>query len=149
MSRFAQLNEHRRPVPNKLAARELSAIMAPLTNALIAFRLGRGSDDHYNDLAAAFVIAQEIAALVPRHRPLQAELQPCVQALHRIWERRRQRTIPDAPYTGLPEEIDEVENGVQIYRGLLLATPGKTVLRAISRAMDAIKRAEPAPEVAA
>src|SRR3546814_18777135 len=93
-----------RPVPNRLGARDISAIMAPITAALVALRLGRATDDHYNALAAAFVIAQEAAMLVQRHKHLVEALDPPVNALNAIFERRQQRTIPDAPWSGTPAD---------------------------------------------
>lgn len=124
----------RRPIrPNKLGGRAQSAIIAPLTNALITMRMGRADAEHYHDLAAAMMIAYRAAELVPRHRHLLDELQPSLDALNAIYARHEQRTISDAPWNGTPREVDQIEHGVRIYQAIIKTTPGKTMLRAINR----------------
>ncbi|ATI15658.1 hypothetical protein [Bordetella phage vB_BbrM_PHB04] len=132
----------KRVTPNKLGRTAQSAIMSPLTAGLVALRLGRADAEHYHDLAGGMSIAYRAAELVPRHRHLLAELQPALDALNAIFARHQQRTVEDAPWSGTVEEVDQVENGMRIYEGLIRTTPGPVMLRAIARVrLDAAEAA--------
>lgn len=121
----------RRPV-NRISGHGLSAMMDPLTTALIAMCMGRATADHYYDLASALSIASHAAQIVQRHKHLLTDIMPAMAAICAISDRHEQRTVQDAPYSGTKEEIDAIENGVEIYRAIIQTTPGKPMLRAIN-----------------
>lgn len=117
----------------------MSAIMDPLTTAVIAMRLKRAAADHYHDLAAAIMICEAITKFVHRHQHLASEIQPGINALNAIYVRQAQRTIPDAPYTGSVEEVDAIDSAVTIYRSVLTVTPGDQIrkaIRAVTQGLD-------------
>lgn len=120
-------------IPNKIGRTAQSAIMDPLTIALIALRRDRATAEHYHDLAGALSIAFRAAELVPRHRYLIDGLQPGLDALNAIFARSQQRTVDDAFWNGTPKEVDDIENGVKIYHAIVRTTPTKVMLRAITR----------------
>lgn len=122
-----------RVIHTRLDAKRESAAMSPLYAGIVALRLGRADTEHYHDLAGAMSIAYRTAEKVERHRPLLAEIQPALDALTAIFNRAEQRTVKDAPWSGTPDEIDLIENGVNIYRAILRTTPGKVILGAIRR----------------
>jgi len=124
-------------IPNKLGRAAQSELMSPLTTALVALRLGRADSDHYHSLACAMTIAYRAAEAVPRHRPLLAEIQPSLDALNAIFDRAKQRTVQDAPWSGTAEEVDQIENGVKLYEGIVRTTPPKVIRRVIMRVMEA------------
>lgn len=124
-------------IPNKLGRAAQSELMAPTTTALIALRLGRADSEHYHALACAMTIGYRAAEAVQRHRPLLPELQPALDALNAIFNRAKQRTVPDAPWSGTADEVDQIENGVKLYEGIMRATPPKVIRRVIMRVMQA------------
>lgn len=114
--------------PTRLNAKRLAALRDPLTTALIAFRLGTATSEHYHEIAGAVTIAVDVINAVPRHAHVLAELQPGIATLNAIFERDGWRATP--------EEVTTLEGLVEIYLALMLATPGKTVLKCIRRAMS-------------
>lgn len=124
----------KRVIPNKLTAREQSTIFGPATAALIALRMGRADVEHYHNLAGAMLICNHAIELVARHRHLADEIKPAFDALNSIFERAKQRTVEDAPWSGTAEEIDAIESGVEIYKAVVRTTPGPVLRRAILRA---------------
>lgn len=114
--------------PTRLNKPHLAALRAPLTTALIAFRLGTATSEHYHEIAGAVTIAVDVINAVPRHAHVMAELQPGIATLNAIFERDG--------WQATPEEVTSLEELVEIYLALMLATPGKTVLKCIRRAMS-------------
>lgn len=115
-------------------------MVSPLTTAIIAMSMGRATAKHYYDLVGAFAIAESVTELVHRHRHLKSELQPALTALGAIFDRRKQRTIPDAPWSATDAEIDDLELGVRIYEAMIKTTPGPAFRRAINRALIKIDK---------
>lgn len=133
-------NKTYKPIcPNKIGASAQAAITRPITNAIIALRLGYAEADHYHDLAAAMMIAHKTAELTDRHRHLLPDLQLAINALDSIWTRHEQRTVKDAFYSGTTQEIDVLDNATQIYAALIQTTSGKTMRSAISRVQIATR----------
>lgn len=126
--------------PIKLGGKAQSDVMAPVTAALVAMRLGRATTEHYHNLAGAMTIAYRVAELVSRHKHLLDEIQPALDALNAIYARQAQRTIPDAPYSGTAEEIDDIEHGAEIYRAIIRTTPGPVMARAIQRELQNVRQ---------
>lgn len=131
-------NIHRKRVP----ARAQSKITGPLTTALVAFRMGRGRAEHYGELAFAMVLAWEIVHSVERHRHLIPDMKPAMDAINAIFERKRQRTVADAPWAAMPAEIDAIELAVEVYSSLWKVTPPKTIDRAMRKIGSAMERAD-------
>lgn len=117
---------------NRINRTGLATMMEPPTTAVIAMRIGHATAEHYYDIAQALLIASHAAEVVVRHRHLQDEIGPALQAVAAIHARHEQSTVKDAPYSGTPEELDVIQNGLDIYRAILLSTPGKSLLRAIN-----------------
>lgn len=127
--------------PNRLSARQVSAIHGPALTALIAFRLGRADSEHYHAVASALLIAQSIAESVPRHRANLPYILDALAALHGVFD----RATSGESWTASSAEMDSMELGVEIARGLLLATPGPKVRRAIMAAMRGALGKSPMP----
>lgn len=126
--------------PNRLSATYKQRRARPLVDALIAFRLRRGTEAHYYELVGALFIAVEIATVVARHRHLKPELNQALDALNTVYDRQDQRTVKDAYWAATPNEIDALELGVDIHTALLETTPGKQVVRALRRVRHGIER---------
>lgn len=125
---------------NRINRTGLATMMDPPTTAVIAMRMGRATAEHYYNIAQALMIASHAADVVARHRHLQDEIGPALEAVAAIHARHEQRTIEDAPYSGTPDEIDAIQNGLEIYRAILQATPGKALLRAINLVRRDVER---------
>lgn len=125
--------------PNKIGASAQAAINRPITNAIIALRLGYAEAESYHDLAASMMIAYQAAELTDRHRHLLPDLQLALDALGAIWARHEQRTVRDAFYSGTTQEVDALDNAAQIYAALIQTTSGKTMRSAISRVQIAAR----------
>lgn len=121
-------------IPNRLSGNAHQMIIDPLVTGLIAMRMGRGTSEHYHNLATAMMIASHVCEIVHRHNHLQAELKPAFESLNVIFNRRKQRTIEDVPWSGTPEELDDIEHGVEILKAILKTTPGPVMARAVARA---------------
>ena len=121
--------------PNKISPDRRSAMMDAPINALIAFRLGFGREDQYNTLVAATLLADMISAGVPRHRALRSEIKPAFDALNSIFGRAQ---TSGGQWAGDPIEVDAIDDAIRIYGGLLAATPGPTISRAIKKVTAAV-----------
>lgn len=126
----------KRIIPNKLDGKRQAAIIDPLLSGLIAFRLGRAESEQYHNIAGAITIAQHVAEIVHRHNHLQEDLDKAGMALNSIFRRKEQRTIKDAPWSATPEEIEAIELGIEIYKGLIRTTPGPKFMQAVRKAMS-------------
>lgn len=120
-------------VPNRLSRKNYQPMVDAMHNSIIAFAMGRASDDHYATIAAGVFIADEIATIVQRHRHLREELKPALKALATIYDRQAQRTVSDSFWSATPDEVDALELAFGIYRALMVATPGPTIKRATTR----------------
>ena len=118
-------------VPNRLTQSKIKAMTDKDQTALIALRLGRAAPEHYWNLLSSLFIASFIVERVKRHETATPYIVDALNALQTIGMRHNQRTAKDVFYSGTPEEIDRIEDGVGVYRGLLLATPAKMVLKCI------------------
>jgi len=127
--------------PNRLSKRQHDAMFKPLTTAMIAFRMGRAQSEHYHEIANAVMYADAIAELVARNRHVRGDLKGSMSALNSIFHRQKQRTIADAPWSGTPDEVDEIELGVEIYKALVTTTPGKVLRRAMTRYSNRVEAA--------
>lgn len=126
--------------PNRLSLKHKQSLTRPLVDALIAFRLGRGTEDHYYDLGGALFIASEIVQVVARHRHLKPDVDQALAALRDVHQRKRQRTIADAYWAATEDEMVSLELGVEIYKALLDTTPGPQVLRSMRRVLNVIDK---------
>lgn len=126
--------------PNRLSLKHKQFLTRPLVDALIAFRLGRGTDDHYYDLGGALLIASEIVQVVARHRHLKPDVDQALAALRDVHQRKRQRTVADAYWAATEDEMISLELGVEIYKALLDTTPGPQVLRSMRRVLNGIDK---------
>ncbi|CAH1654986.1 hypothetical protein CHELA1G11_10872 [Hyphomicrobiales bacterium] len=113
--------------PTNMLKREIDLMMKPLVTASIAFRVGTADSSHYHDMAAAFMIAMRCAETISRHNHLKAELQPAGRAMCAIFDREG--------WKAEPSEMAAIEEGVEIYRAILMATPRKMLSRAIRTAV--------------
>lgn len=123
---------HMRRIP----ASHRKKLLDPAITGLIAFRMGRADDMQYHFVAYSILVAAEVISMVERHRGLKDDIQAAHRALNSVYDRRKQRTLDDVPWSATPEEIDALELGVKIFDALVKATPAKT----ITRAMNAIAR---------
>lgn len=117
--------------PNRVTAEQISHLMSPLTTALIAFRLGAAGDVPYHDLAAALTVAYCIATRVERHRHTLPHIDAALGVLRAVFERANGADT----YAAEAPEIEAIDLAVDVYRGLLHATPWSFLRRAISDAM--------------
>lgn len=120
-------------VPNRLGAKRISRLHDPAMTALIAFRMGRGTSDHYHSLLAQLMIAENITEIVARHRHLTENIHDALAALNAVFERQAQRTIQDGFWSATVDEMEKIELGCQIARALSETTPGPVVRRAMVR----------------
>lgn len=126
--------------PNKLSARYKQRRVSLLNSALIAFRMHRAQAAHYFELAGAAFIANEIVAVVNRHRHLKPDVEATIDAILSIHARQNQRTTPDAFWAATPQEIETLDLGMSIYAALLESTSGKHVIRAMRRVSASMEK---------
>lgn len=93
-------------------------------------------------MIAGVLIADEIANIVHRHKHLRAELKHALDALASIADRVRQRTVDDAYWSATQEEADSLDLAVEIYKDLMISTPGQMVRRAMLRVNEQLKSGE-------
>lgn len=105
-------------ISNRLRPHEIAALVQPLTTAVIALRLGTATEQHLSDLCAALHISYRIAEAVPRRRYLLPHLTTASDALI-------------AQGQGAPFDVDAIDNGISIYRALIVATPRPKVAKII------------------
>lgn len=115
----------------RITAAQISAILAPIQTALIAFRMGTAGTIHYHDLAAGLSVCFFTAQRVARHRHLLPDIQAALDAMNAVF----QRTAGTDEYRATPDELRAVELASDVYRGVLTATSWSYVRKAISDAM--------------
>jgi hypothetical protein len=111
-------------ISNRLRPHEIAALVEPLTTAVIALRLGTATEQHLSDLCAAVHISYRIAEAVARHCYLLPHLTKASDALI-------------AQGQGEPFDVDAIDNGISIFRALIIATPRPKVAKIMTRAAAA------------
>lgn len=119
--------------PNRVTGDQIQHLMAPLTTALLAFRLDTAGTTHYHDLAAGLTVAFYTASRVQRHQHTLPYLQAGLDALTAVF----MRADGTDNYRAEPIEIEAIELAVDVYRGILHVTSWAFLRRAISDAMPA------------
>lgn len=119
--------------PNRVTGDQIQHLMAPLTTALLAFRMDTAGTTHYHDLAAGLTVAFYTASRVQRHQHTLPYLQAGLDALTAVFTRAQGTDN----YQAVPAETDAVETAVEVYRSLLHVTSWSFLRRAISDAMPA------------
>lgn len=128
--------------PVRLTRSERQRMVSPVMAAVIAFRMHRGRETHYHDLAYHLMLAHQIVSHVQRHEHLTIDTQAGLNALNSVFDRWRQRTVRDGYISATDAEIDALDLAAEIYAAVLKTTPWKTVRRAMLRLNDAIISSE-------
>lgn len=126
--------------PNKLGGKRISKLHGPALSALIAFRMGRATEDHYHAVSAQLMIAEAVSRSVARHRHLIPDIRAAMSTLAGIHERQAQRTVKDAFWSASADELVKIELGCEIAQALMTTTPGPVIRRAminLTRQLDA------------
>lgn len=118
-----------RPITSvRLSGHQHRLLQSPLRTAQIAARLGTFSEEHYHTLAAALQLAHRLAGVVPRHRAIREELQPCIDALNAVYDRGQ-----GGRWEMSEDEAAEIDAGVSIYESLLLTSSSKHIRQALEK----------------
>lgn len=106
----------------RLTKSQVDDMWRPVLSAMIAYRLGTATDDHYHDILGHLLIAENVVSAVQRHSHL---LEPIRNA--------------QAALAQNPVQIDVVETGCEIAKAVYITTPRKAVSKAINKVFNEIR----------
>lgn len=119
--------------PTRIHADQITAILAPVRTALLAFRMDTAGTRAYHDCAAALSVAYYAAGRIARHRHAQPTIKDGLDALSDVFSRVGDHDWET--YFCTPEEIDRIEAAVDVYVALLATTSWPFLKKAISDAL--------------
>ena len=106
----------------RLTKSQIDDMYRPVLNAMVAYRVGTATDEHYHDILGHLLIAEIIAKMVQRHNHLVEPIRGAQTAL-----------------VSEPIELDIVETGCEIAKAVYVTTPRKTVSKALKRILNATR----------
>lgn len=106
----------------RLTKSQIDDMYRPVMEAMIAYRLGTATGEHYHDILGHLLIAETIAKMVQRHNHLIDPIRGAQTAL-----------------VSEPVDLEIVETGCEIAKAVYVTTPRKTVSKALKRILNATR----------